>query len=60
MGQLVNGEWQVADALISGKSGTFIRPDAQFRNWITKDGSCGISGMADFKAESGRYHLYVS
>ena len=31
-----------------------MRPDSEFRSWITADGSSG------FKAESGRYHLYVS
>ncbi|XP_053397536.1 glutathionyl-hydroquinone reductase YqjG-like [Mercenaria mercenaria] len=36
------------------KTGEFIRRDSQFRNWITADGSSG------FKAETGRYHLYVS
>ena len=34
--------------------GEFVRKQSSFRNWITKDGSSG------FKAESGRYHLYVS
>ncbi len=32
----------------------------QFRNWITADGSAGPSGAAGFKAQAGRYHLYVS
>ncbi|NIR91693.1 MAG: hypothetical protein GWN95_18730 [Gammaproteobacteria bacterium] len=31
-----------------------------FRNWITPDGSRGPSGDAGFRAEPGRYHLYVS
>src|SRR5690606_3849055 len=33
---------------------------SRFRNWITADGSAGPSGDSGFKAESGRYHLYVS
>jgi putative glutathione S-transferase len=33
---------------------------ASFRNWVTEDGSAGPSGEGGFKAESGRYHLYVS
>lgn len=37
-----------------GKRGEFLRPDSIFRNWITADGSTG------FKAEAGRYHIYVS
>ena len=40
--------------------GKFVRSEAQFRNWITKDGSAGPSGSEGFTAESGRYHLYVS
>jgi putative glutathione S-transferase len=33
---------------------------AQYRNWITPDGSPGPSGEGGFAAEAGRYHLYVS
>lgn len=40
--------------------GYFVREDAQFRNWITSDGSPGPSGIGGFEAEVGRYHLYVS
>ena len=54
MGLLVDGEWkdQWYDTKSSG--GKFIRSEAQFRNRVTADGSSG------FKAEPGRYHLYVS
>ena len=41
-------------------SGEFIRQDSQFRNWITPNGEPGPSGEGGFKAEPGRYHLYVS
>jgi putative glutathione S-transferase len=41
-------------------SGEYQRKDSQFRNWITADGSAGITGRAGFEAEAGRYHLYVS
>ncbi|UUX34134.1 glutathione S-transferase family protein [Fundicoccus culcitae] len=60
MGLLVNGEWkdQWYDTKTTG--GRFVRKDSQFRNWVTKDGSPGPSGEGGFKAESGRYHLYVS
>ena len=37
-----------------------MRSTAKFRNWITADGTAGPSGDGGFKAESGRYHLYVS
>ncbi len=40
--------------------GSFIRWESQFRNWVTVDGAAGPSGRGGFKAESGRYHLYIS
>ena len=42
------------------KKGEFIRVDSGFRNWVTADGSPGPSGVGGFKAEKGRYHLYLS
>lgn len=45
---------------MGSKDGSFNRAASVFRNWITPDGSAGPSGEAGFKAESGRYHLYVS
>jgi putative glutathione S-transferase len=60
MGLLQNGQWvdQWYDTKETG--GRFVRKAPQFRNWITADGSAGPSGAAGFKAEAGRYHLYVS
>jgi len=60
MGLLVEGKWR--DAWYDTKStrGSFVRKDAAFRNWITADGSAGPTGIGGFKAEAGRYHLYVS
>jgi putative glutathione S-transferase len=40
--------------------GRFVRRAPQFRNWITADGAPGPGGDGGFKAEAGRYHLYVS
>ena len=37
-----------------------MRVETQFRNWVTTDGSPGPTGAGGFKAEAGRYHLYVS
>ena len=37
-----------------------MRKSSSFRNWVTRDGRSGISGAEGFKAEPGRYHLYVS
>lgn len=60
MGQLVDGVWHDVWYDTKSTGGAFVRKDAQFRNWITADGSAGPSGEGGFKAESGRYHLYVS
>lgn len=60
MGLLVNGQWQDVWYNTKDTDGEFQREAAQLRNWITKDGSAGPSGESGFKAESGRYHLYVS
>ena len=57
MGYLVEGRWTSTDQRPTGQ---FIRGDSQYRNWITSDGSPGPSGEGGFKAEAGRYHLYVS
>ncbi|HTY55993.1 MAG TPA: glutathione S-transferase family protein [Candidatus Binataceae bacterium] len=53
-GQLVHGKWVSDAAMLAMVDGRFVRENAQFRNWITADGSSG------FPAEKGRYHLYVS
>ena len=60
MGLLVDGVWrdQWYDTKSSG--GAFVRKDAAFRNFVTADGSAGPTGKGGFKAEAGRYHLYVS
>ena len=41
-------------------AGEFIRWESDYRNWVTDDGSPGLSGDGGFEAEPGRYHLYVS
>ena len=60
MGLLVDGEWQDKWYDTKKSDGKFVRDQAGFRNWITADGAAGPSGDAGFKAEAGRYHLYVS
>ena len=60
MGLLINGEWHDKWYDTKQSKGRFVRSEAAFRNWITADGSAGPSGSAGFKAEPGRYHLYVS
>ncbi|MGT2753144.1 glutathione S-transferase family protein [Streptococcus porcinus] len=60
MGLLVDGNWQDKWYDTKSTGGHFVRSQTQFRNWITNDGSLGPTGDKGFKAESGRYHLYVS
>jgi glutathionyl-hydroquinone reductase len=60
MGMLVEGKWQDVWYDTKATKGRFERSQSQFRNWITPDGSAGPSGKDGFKAEAGRYHLYVS
>ena len=60
MGLLQNGQWVDQWYDTKSSNGEFKRKDSAFRNWITADGSAGPSGTGGFKAESGRYHLYVS
>ena len=55
MGYLLNGKWTEGNPPAEyGKAGTFDRIDSVFRDRITVDGSSG------YKAEAGRYHLYVA
>lgn len=60
MGQLVDGVWHDVWYDTAKTGGAFERKESSFRNWVTADGSAGPSGEGGFKAESGRYHLYVS
>lgn len=60
MGLLVDGKWHTDWYDTKSTGGKFERKASSFRNWITKDGSAGITGEAGFKAEPNRYHLYIS
>jgi putative glutathione S-transferase len=60
MGMLVDGQWHDVWYDTKASKGRFVRSEAQFRNWVTADGSAGPTGKAGFKAEPDRYHLYVS
>lgn len=53
LGQLVKGEW-TTQWTEHDQNGQFQRMSTQFRHWITADATSG------FKAEHGRYHLYIS
>ena len=60
MGQLVNGVWKDEWYDTDSTGGEFRRDTSKFRNWVTADGGAGPTGEGGFRAESGRYHLYVS
>ncbi|WP_191085769.1 glutathione S-transferase family protein [Roseococcus microcysteis] len=60
MGLLINGAWHAETPLVATKDGAFVRNESPFRNWVTADGAPGPTGEGGFKAEHGRYHLYVS
>lgn len=50
----------MAPVQATDKKGGFVRQTSGFRNWVTPDGSAGPTGEGGFKAETGRYHLYVA
>jgi putative glutathione S-transferase len=55
MGVLIDGVWRDEELpQENATTGEFRRIDSAFRDRITADGSSG------FKAEAGRYHLYVA
>ena len=60
MGLLQNGEWVDRWYDTDNSDGEFRRQDSRFRNWLTPEGEAGPNGELGFKAEPGRYHLYVS
>lgn len=60
MGLLVEGKWHTDWYDTKSTGGRFERKASNFRNWVTADGRAGPSGVGGFKAEAGRYHLYVS
>ncbi len=53
MGQFIEGKW-TTEWYQPDDKGRFQRPQTKFHDRITADGASG------FKAEAGRYHLYVS
>ena len=58
MGLLIDGQWH--DRWYASRDGKFEREQAKRRHWVTPDGAPGPDGQGGFKAEAGRYHLYVS
>ena len=60
MGLLIDGVWHDQWYDTRNTGGRFQRSVAGFRNWVTADGSPGPSGEGGFRAEAGRYHLYIA
>jgi glutathionyl-hydroquinone reductase len=60
MGLLVDGIWHDEWYDTSKTGGRFERSKSQFRDWVTRDGQPAEGRERGFKAEPGRYHLYVS
>jgi putative glutathione S-transferase len=54
MGMLIDGKWDEHATDTQGKSGSFDRTAATFRNRISADGASG------YPAEAGRYHLFLA
>jgi putative glutathione S-transferase len=54
MGMLIEGKWDDNATDTRGKTGSFDRTAATFRDKIAADGSSG------FKAEAGRYHIFLA
>ncbi|MCC5779130.1 glutathione S-transferase family protein [Nitratireductor sp. B36] len=60
MGLLVEGVWHDKWYDTSKTGGRFQRSKSQFRDFVTEDGTPAEGRERGFKAEPGRYHLYVS
>ena len=54
MGRMIDGDWYADGDNRAKADGRFVRTTSSFRDAVSADGSSG------FKAEPGRYHLYVS
>ena len=59
---LVDGRWTEDWQPVQAKDeqGGFVRQVSSFRNWVTFDGAPGPTGARGFRAEAGRYHIYVA
>ena len=60
MGLLVDGKWHDTWYDTKSTGGKFQRSEAAWRDWVTVDGKPAEGRERGFKAEPGRYHLYVS
>ncbi len=53
LGKLIEGKW-TTEWTEHNEQGQFQRMPTVFHHWISRDGASG------FKADAGRYHLYIS
>ncbi len=60
MGLLIEGQWHDRWYDTQKHGGKFVRESARFRDRVSSDGSASPDGRGGFKAEPGRYHLYVA
>lgn len=62
MGKMIDGEWTTDEQLsaLKHEAGRYQRDPSVIRHWVTRDGAPGPTGEGGFKAEPGRYHLFVS
>lgn len=60
MGKLLDGRWVEDEVGTTDADGKFQRSKALLRNWVTADGAPGPNGEGGFRAEAGRYHLYIA
>lgn len=62
MGVMIDGKWTSDEeaSKLKFKDGAFERQDSVIRHWVTRDAGPGPTGDGGFKAESGRYHLFVA
>ncbi|MDH5823912.1 glutathione S-transferase family protein [Luteimonas sp. RD2P54] len=60
MGMLIDGKWHSDEEIPVDEEGRLQRPSSVFRNWVTADGAAGPEGEGGFRAEPGRYHLYIA
>ena len=58
-GHLEDGRW-VTQESFANEDGRYDRPESEFRDWVTADGSPGPDGQRAVKAEADRFHLYVA
>lgn len=61
MGVMLDGVYHIDDGVIkTAPDGQWSRAASGIRNWITRDGRPGPTGVGGFAAEAGRYHLYAA